>query len=173
MLPMAARASEIRSFAEALRGRVPGVVLLETEQALGCMDQWIGTPGLEEVYLGLNDLHIALGLRFMFEPLASGIVDRVAQAARRHGLRFGFGGIARLDEGMLPGRDVLAEHLRVGSQAVILSRTFHRQGGEASLEDEVRALRQAEAALARRTPQQVDADHRRIAERIERIAAPA
>ena len=61
----------------------------------------------------------------MFEPLANGLVERVAAAARRQGLRFGFGGIARLDEGLLPGRDVLAEHLRLGSQAVILSRTFH------------------------------------------------
>lgn len=171
MLPMAMSAAEVRNFAGALNGRVPGVVLLETGHALRCLDAWIDTPGLSEVYLGLNDLHIALGLRFMFEPLASGIVDRVADSARRHGLRFGFGGIARLDEGLLPGRDVLAEHQRVGSQSVILSRTFQRAGGVASLEDEVAALREAEAVLARRTPQQMDADRLRIAQRIERIAA--
>lgn len=171
MLPMATRAGEVREFAAALGGRVPGVVLLETPQALDCLDAWIGTPGLNEVYLGLNDLHIALGLRFMFEPLAFGIVDRVAAAARRQGLRFGFGGIARLDEGLLSGRDVLAEHQRVGSQAVILSRTFHRAGGQASLEDEVAALRKAEAELGLRTALQREADRCRIAERIGRIAA--
>ena len=170
MLPMATRAAEVREFAATLGGRVPAVLLLETGAALDCLDEWIDTPGLSEVYLGLNDLHISLGLRFMFEPLASGIVDRVAAAARQHGLRFGFGGIARLDEGLLPGRDVLAEHQRVGSQAVILSRTFHRAGGPASLEDEVAALRNAESALARRTPEQVESDRRRVAARIERIA---
>lgn len=171
MLPMATEATEVREFALCLNGRVPGVVLLETQDALACLECWIGTPGLSEIYLGLNDLHIGLGLRFMFEPLASGIVDHVAAAARQHGLHFGFGGIARVDEGLLPGRDVLAEHQRVGSQAVILSRTFHRAGGQASLEDEVAALRQAEMLLERRTPQQMEADRRRIAERIERIAA--
>jgi hypothetical protein len=171
MLPMATLPTEVREFASTLKGRVPGVVLLETEHALGCLEEWIDTPGLSEVYLGLNDLHIALGLRFMFEPLASGIVDRVAVAARQHGLRFGFGGIARLDEGLLPGRDVLAEHQRVASQAVILSRTFHRSGGQASLEGEVAALREAEVVLARRTPHQVDADRLRIAQRIAGIAA--
>ncbi|MBD3788544.1 MAG: hypothetical protein IE922_16580, partial [Sphingomonadales bacterium] len=36
-------------------------------------------------------------------------LDRVAAVARAHGRRFGFGGIARLDEGLLVGRDVLAE----------------------------------------------------------------
>ena len=35
--------------------------------------------------MGLNDLHLSLGHRFMFEPLAQGMVDRVAAAARAAG----------------------------------------------------------------------------------------
>lgn len=173
MLPMFTRAAEVREFSDIVAGRVPIVLLLETEVALSCMDDWIGIRGLAEVYLGLNDLHIAMGLRFMFEPLAAGVVDRVASAARSHGLRFGFGGIARLEEGMLPGRDVLAEHQRVGSGAVILSRTFHRVGGQASFEEEVAALRLAEAELAARSPEEVESDRVRIAESIRFIAAKA
>jgi hypothetical protein len=46
-----------------------------------------------------------------------------------------------------PGRDVLAEHLRLGSRAVILSRTFHRGDGEAAFEREVAGLREVEAQL--------------------------
>jgi hypothetical protein len=106
----------------------------------------------------------------MFEPLADGSVARVGQAAQAHGLPFGFGGIARVDEGLLPGRDVLAEHLRLGSSAVILSRTFHR-ASEMDFEREVAALREAEQALAQRTPAQVEADAQRIAARIRSIAA--
>ena len=60
-------------------------------------------------------------------------VGRVAAMARARGLRFGFGGIARLDDGLLPGRDVLAEHLRLGSGSVILSRTFHNGESPAGL----------------------------------------
>jgi hypothetical protein len=65
---------------------------------------------------------------------------------------------------------VLAEHLRLGSGAVILSRTFHRDS-EMDFEREVGALRQVERGLVARTPQHVDADARRIAERIHSIAA--
>jgi hypothetical protein len=116
---------------------------------------------------------LSLGLRFMFEPLALGMVDRVASAAKRAGLRFGFGGIARLDEGMLPGRDVLAEHLRLGSGSVILSRTFHRSEEGDPFEAQIAQLRAAERELALRTPSQVTADSKRIAATIERIAAGA
>lgn len=174
MLPMFHRAAQLREFAKLVDGRAPIVALLETAAALDTLEEWVDTPGLHEVFVGLNDLHLSLGHRFMFEPLAEGLVDRVAQVARARGLRFGFGGIARLDEGLLPGRDVLAEHLRLGSRAVILSRTFHRPGedeGGNRFEREVSALREAEAQLARRTPDQVQADSGRIASNIRAIAA--
>jgi hypothetical protein len=171
MLPMFTQAGELREFAALVAGRAPIVPLLETGAALACLDDWIDTPGLAEVYVGLNDLHLSLGHRFMFEPLALGMVDTVAAAARRHGLRFGFGGIARVDEGLLPGRDVLAEHLRLGSGSVILSRTFHGSVSQTAFEDEVCALRRAERDLAARTPGQVEADRVRVAAVIERIAA--
>ena len=70
----------------------------------------------------------------------------------------------------MPGRDVLAEHLRLGSGAVILSRTFHRDSGM-DFECEIAALRRAESELAARAPTQVAADAVRIAARIRDIAA--
>ncbi|TFZ04067.1 aldolase/citrate lyase family protein [Ramlibacter humi] len=169
MLPMFRQAAEVREFAALVNGLVPIVALLETGEALDTLPQWVDTPGLREVFVGLNDLHLSLGLRFMFEPLARGLVERAATAVKAQGLRFGFGGVARLDEGLLPGRDVLAEHARLGSQAVILSRTFHREG-EGVFEREVQALRETEAQLARRTPAEMAADQRRIAAAIEAIA---
>jgi hypothetical protein len=170
MLPMFKQAAQLREFARLVAGRAPIVPLLEHREALDCLDDWITTPGLAEVYVGLNDLHLSLGHRFMFQPLALGLVDRVAAAAKRQGLRFGFGGIARLDEGLLPGRDVLAEHVRLGSSSVILSRTFHN-GSSDDFEAQVAKLRAAEIELARRSPAEIDSDARRIAGTIERIAA--
>ena len=175
MLPMFHTPDELRTFSRIVAGRAPIVALLETAGALHSLDDWVATPGLWEVFVGLNDLHLSLGCRFMFEPLGQDLLDGVAARVRAQGLRFGFGGIARLDEGLIPGRDVLAEHVRLGSQAVILSRTFHRpdEPGAAvhSLQAEVAALRRAEQALARRTPRQATADRLRISGVIGSIAA--
>lgn len=171
MLPMFRTGAELREFCHLVEGRVPVVALLETSEALESLDEWVGTPGLQELYVGLNDLHLSLRLRFMFEPLATGLVERIANTARAHGLAFGFGGIARLDGGLLPGRDVLAEHLRLGSGSVILSRTFHQGGAGNAFESEVAALRDAETQMRRRNPEQVAGDARRIASRILEIAS--
>ncbi|MCO4094602.1 MAG: aldolase [Acidovorax sp.] len=175
MLPMFQTPDELRTFSRIVSGRAPIVALLETAGALHTLDDWIGTPGLCEVFVGLNDLHLSLGCQFMFEPLAQGVLDTVARRVSAHGLRFGFGGIARLGEGLLPGRDVLAEHLRLGSQAVILSRTFHRPDAPGAavhtFEAEVESLRSAERVLRMRTPGQVDADRLRISALIGSVAA--
>jgi len=173
MLPMFTSARELREFSAIVDARAPVVPLLETAAALDALEDWISTPGLGELFVGLNDLHVSLGLRFMFEPLALGLVDRVSAAARERGLRFGFGGIARVDEGLLPGRDVLAEHLRLGSGSVILSRTFHRSDAGNDFEAEVAKLRAAERELAGRTPDRIEADAARIRATIEHIAAKA
>ena len=169
MLPMFSTAAELRAFSSIVAGRAPIVPLLENAAALESLDGWLDTPGLIEVFVGLNDLHLSLGCRFMFEPLAQGLVDRVAVAAKRRGMRFGFGGIAQLDGGLLPGRDVLAEHLRLGSTAVILSRTFHSHAAGEPLEAQVEALRAAERALAARSQSQAEADRVRVAAAIETI----
>ena len=171
MLPMFAQGQELGEFCRIVAGRAPVVALLETAPALESLHQWIDTPGLQEVFVGLNDLHLSLRQRFMFEPLALGMVDAVAAACKARGLRFGFGGIARLDEGLLPGRDVLAEHVRLGSRAVILSRTFHRSDSAHSFEQEVAWLRSYEQTLAQRSQAQCEADRVRIAARIADIAA--
>lgn len=171
MLPMFTEAWELQAFCALVKSRVPVTALLETAGAFESLPEWITTAGLGEVFVGLNDLHLSMGMHFMFEPLALGLVDTVARLARTQGLRFGFGGIARLDEGLLPGRDVLAEHLRLGSGAVILSRTFHGSGSAGSFEDEVSALRAAERLLASRSAEQVQADRVRIADTIGQIAA--
>lgn len=180
MLPMYSHAEELRKFAGIVAGRAPIIPLLETPAALHTLDDWIDTPGIHEVFVGLNDLHRSLGCSFMFEPLLLGHIDRVAAACKVRGLRFGFGGVARMDEGTLPGHDVLAEHVRLGSQAVILSRTFNRADthvGEKSFEEAVAGLRTAELQLGSRSPERVEKDrlytYGLIAELAEAAKAPA
>jgi len=95
MLPMFHTPAELHAFSALVAGRAPIVALLETAGALHSIEAWVATPGLCEVFVGLNDLHLELGCRFMFEPLALGLLEPVAAQARARGLRFGFGGLAR------------------------------------------------------------------------------
>jgi hypothetical protein len=63
------------------------------------------------------------------------------------GIPFGFGGIARIGEGDLPSDNILGEHVRLGSQSVILSRTFKgvvgvdKNARDINLKDEVLKVR--------------------------------
>jgi hypothetical protein len=170
MLPMFQDAAGLREFSQIVAGRAPIVPLLETRGALESIEEWIDTPDLYEVYVGLNDLHMELGCAFMFEPLAQGHVDRVAALCKACNLRFGFGGIARMDEGQVNGRQVLGEHVRLGSHAVIVSRTFHRSDEPTSFEQAIAALRKTELALRARDPEQTQLDHQ---DAIDTIAAHA
>ena len=177
MLPMFRSADAVAQFVALVAGRAQTIALLETRDALQSLPQWAGLDALDEIYVGLNDLHRELGLRFMFQPLADGVVDRVAAVAQQQGKRFGFGGIARLDEGLLPGRVVLGEHLRLGSRSVILSRTFNRERIEAPDSDwraiyaaEIHRLHHAVQVLAQREPAEIENDRLLAIDLITRVA---
>ncbi|MBI3857902.1 MAG: aldolase, partial [Planctomycetes bacterium] len=178
MLPMFRSARELDAFCRIVAGRARVVALVETPEAVRDFAAILGVRGLGEVYIGLNDLSLALGLDFLFEPLASGMIDGMATELRGAGLPFGFGGIARLGVGDLPAELVLGEHVRLGSTAVILSRAFHGGRGAAEQADvmhldlagEIARLRSVEAQLRRRTPEEVEGDRKKTNEAIGRIA---
>lgn len=127
MLPMFRSAEELATFCELVDGRCRICPLVETVGAMNDIAAIARLPQISELHIGLNDLHLELGDRFIFEPLAAGRVDRMAAVLREAGIRFGFGGVARVGEGLLPAETILGEHVRLGSTAAILSRTFHRE----------------------------------------------
>ena len=98
--------------------------MIETAAAMARIDKILAVPGVHEVFVGLNDLHISMGLTFMFEFLSDGLLEYIAGKCNAAGMPFGFGGIARIGEGDLPSDNILGEHIRLGSTSVILSRTF-------------------------------------------------
>ena len=65
-----------------------------------------------------------MGKKFMFELLLDNTVKNICLAAKKKGIKYGFGGIARIGYGMLPAEYVIAEHYHLGSTAAILSRSF-------------------------------------------------
>lgn len=124
MLPMWKSVSEVSSFIDTVDGRCKTTLLLETKEAAECLDEVLENCDMDEIHIGLNDLHLSYGLTFMFELLASGTVERLTQKIRAKGIPYGFGGIARLGEGDLPAEKVIMEHYRLGSTRAVLSRSF-------------------------------------------------
>ena len=124
MLPMAKSVDEVRLFSQYVGGRARKMLLLETREAMENIDEILSLGIIDEVHIGLNDLHLSLGMRFMFELLADGTVEMLCRKIASYGIPYGFGGIARLGYGMLPSEYVIAEHYRLGSTAAILSRSF-------------------------------------------------
>ena len=126
MLPMFRHLEEIKFFAKKIARRAKFIPLVETLDAMNILPQVVKVEGVSEIYIGLNDLHREMKLKFMFQPLQDGSLERLTSIVREAGLPFGFGGIARVGEGTLPAEVILSEHVRLNSSAVILSRTFHR-----------------------------------------------
>jgi 2-keto-3-deoxy-L-rhamnonate aldolase RhmA len=147
MLPYFHRADEVRRFVSLVRGRGRVVLLVETRSAVDTLDAIVQVPGVDEIHIGLNDLSISLAHRSLFEPMTSGLVDRVARIIRDAGIPFGVGGLARLSARDLPvsPERMLAEQIRLGATCAWLGRTFRgdleraRRDGE--LAAEVAALR--------------------------------
>ena len=124
MLPMAKSAKEVEQFIRFVNGRARVNLLLETREADEALDNILALGGIDEVLIGLNDLHLSYRRTFMFELLSDGTVERICNKLRRNNVFYGFGGIARIGYGALPAENILAEHYRLGSQMVILSRSF-------------------------------------------------
>ncbi len=124
MLPYFKTAKELETFIRLVDGRAKTLPLVETREAAESIDEILQVDGIDEIYIGLNDMSLAYGHKFMFQLLADGTVDRLVKKFRQKDLPFGFGGIASLTGGLLPGSFVLKEHYRLGSSRVILSRSF-------------------------------------------------
>lgn len=124
MLPMWKSYEEAESFLSAVDRRVHTTLLLETKEAVECIDAVLKNPLVDEIHIGLNDLHLSYGLTFMFELLSNGTVEMLCKKLKKANIPFGFGGIAKIGEGMLPAEKIVMEHYRLGSTRAILSRSF-------------------------------------------------
>lgn len=142
MLPMFRSANQVAEFIDLVHDRVPVTLLLETATALGRLRAILKLDGDYDLHIGLNDLHLELKLDFMFELLTGGLVDYVASSCKGANRKFGIGGVARLDgEGALAPRDILNEHINLGSNAVILSRDWNAALVQNNFADEIKKMR--------------------------------
>lgn len=152
MLPYFKTAGEVKKFIEIVNGRARTMALLETPEAVEAADEIVSLQGLDEIYIGLNDLSLGYKKKFMFELLADGTVERLCEKFRRAGVPYGFGGVAAPGAGVLPAECIIREHYRLGSTCVILSRSFCNTAKVRGLEEisqmfrtGVEAIREVEA----------------------------
>jgi 2-keto-3-deoxy-L-rhamnonate aldolase RhmA len=144
MLPMFTTPEEVAEFVRLLAGRAEPVLLVERCAAIERIDEIVAVPGVREIHIGVNDLAIDMHVKNRFAVLLSEEVERVSEATLRAGLRFGLGGLGRVDDRTLPiPSDLLyAQHVRLGSTAALVSRRFFAADADAEeLPGAVRAMR--------------------------------
>lgn len=124
MLPYFKSVNDAAKFIDYVDGRAKTSLLIETPEAVNKLDGILELDGIDEIHIGLNDLHLAYGMKFMFELVSNGTVERLAEQVLSAGKKFGFGGIAGVGKGLIPAEMVIKEHYRLGSTCAILSRAF-------------------------------------------------
>lgn len=124
MLPYFKTKDEVEYFVKCVNGRVKTILLFETPEAVDLVDEILSIKGIDEVFIGLNDLSLGYKKKFMFELLVDGTVEELCYKFRKFGYPYGFGGIASIGKGMLPSEKIIKEHYRIGSTCAILSRSF-------------------------------------------------
>jgi len=124
MLPMWKSVTEVEYFINAINKRAKVHLLLETKEAVECLDEVLKIKGIDRIHIGLNDLHLSYKQVFLFEPLANGLVEEICNKIKKTKIPYGFGGIASLGKGLIPAEQIILEHYRLGSTCAILSRSF-------------------------------------------------
>ena len=176
MLPMWRTADDLRQFIRIVDGRAITMPLLETDTAVENLSEAVKVSGIDQMHIGLNDLHLCYHQKFMFQLLADGTVDRLCARLRDANIPYGFGGVGRPGSGTLPAEYIIGEHVRLGSQYVILSRSFCNTAKITDLDeirriftDGVAEIRNVERACAAWTQKQFAENHRRVCDCVEKI----
>lgn len=167
MLPMFRYTHEVANFAAVVRGRVPITLLAETPASLTSLPAWSALlESGDQVHFGLNDLSLAMGLKFLFEPMVARLLDHSAAILTNRGIEFGVGGVAGIGRGILRAECILGEHVRIGSSWVILSRALHGQAAslkelmtQLDLRQEVDLLRSVTSHWATTSQEELEQNH--------------
>lgn len=176
MLPYFKTISEVKLFIHYVAGRAKTCLLLETPEAAEILSQIVKIPGIDMIHIGLNDMHLAMGMKFMFELLSDGSVDKWVEIIKNENIKYGFGGLASLDGGLIPGRMILMEHYRIGSEMVIIGRAFCNTDKIQSLEtiqsvftNGINDIRNLERNLSGISNDDFDANHHQVCSIVDNI----
>ncbi len=175
MLPMWKSCEEVNNFIKTVNYRCKTILLLETREAVEILDDVLKIDGIDEIHIGLNDLHLSYHNKFMFEPFANGIVENICNKIKGAEIQYGIGGVSHLGDGTIPAEMILKEHFRLGSTRVILSRGFCniKQDDLHVIENEfvenMNSFRKFEDNLCKISEDEIKANHKKFVNLINNI----
>ena len=108
------------------------------------------------------------------ELLANGTVEMLCNKFKEKGIPYGFGGLAKIGEGLLKSDAVIAEHKRLGSTCAILSRTFRNEVDASrpinDFRGEIMLLRNREFEVNRWEENQFEENRLFVVEKTQQVA---
>jgi citrate lyase beta subunit len=159
MLPHFGTPEEVAAFVQIVRGRARVNVLVETAPAAVRIREILDVPGIDEVTVGLNDLHLQLGVANHFEVLASPVLDMLAGEVSRKGLPLSVGGVGRVGDtaAPIPTDLVYAQYPRLGATGAWLARSFiNTILSPDDLQPAILALRRRLSEFAAASPEELE-----------------
>jgi len=126
MLPMFQDVEEVNIFKRLVKKRVSLELLFETPKSIKKIATF-DLKSIDYIHVGLNDLSLALGNQFMHELLVNDYLEEFTLYLKKNLYRFGIGGIGAVDSIPFSPDLILASNLVIGSQRLILSRSFKKK----------------------------------------------
>lgn len=157
MLPMARSAREVELFLNRVNGRAETLIQVETQPLVDDLQAFANLPWTY-AYIGLNDLMISRGGKWLWEPVLDGTVEHIYRTLR--GRTVGFGGVTVVGGGYpLRFTSLLREMARLGCGLSFLRRTFRKEIAGRDMGAELDAVRAVWTAAQARSPDAIEADH--------------
>lgn len=157
MLPMATEARQVQQFVDAVAGRARTIVQIETQPLVDDLSS-LRSIGWNMAYIGLNDLMISRGAKWIWRPILDGTVEQIYE--QLEGRKVGFGGVTVIGKGQpLPFTALFAEMARLGCEMSFLRRSFVADIPGREMSTEIRAVRALWQALKTRNDDAAARDH--------------
>lgn len=127
MLPMFREVEEAEQFIDLVAGRAAVSLLVETAAAAMRLHEIVRLKGIDEIHIGLNDMHLDMRLANHFEVLTSGVVEMLGGIVEAAGIPWGFAGIGRTGQDGLPVSTdlVYAQYARLGATRALIARSYY------------------------------------------------
>jgi hypothetical protein len=131
MFPMIQNIDNFKFMVEQVNNRVAILPLIETPYSIFKLKEIINIANPSQVHFGLNDLHLSLGMKNLFEVLLSHAFSSAVAFASNKVELIGIGGIGdpSIPQKINPSL-LINEYKSLGSHSVILSRSFFTEGYE-------------------------------------------
>jgi hypothetical protein len=104
------------------------------------------------------------------------LLENPAKILNHENIPWGFGGIARIGQGLIPAEQIIGEHVRLGSKRLILSRTFcgnkkylNSFVKNINLRNEIKKIKEVEEMWKNSNPKDLEKNHNNIIKAVSNL----